>query len=216
VADYFDKAYELEQKLEKAGKFEQLELVRSVLPPGVRAVFVTQAEALGLGHAVLCARPVVGDEPFAVILPDDLIWNRGPGALAQMADAAAASGASMIAVQDVQRSKTGSYGIVATEDFSNREGRITEIVEKPSPDVAPSTLGVVGRYVLSPRIFDLLEQTRAGAGGEIQLTDGIAALLAGEGALAYRFEGRRFDCGSHIGLVEATIQFALDHDDLAG
>jgi len=215
VADYFDKAYELEQKLERAGKTEQLELVRSVLPPGVRAVFVTQAEALGLGHAVLCAKPVIGDEPFAVILPDDLIWNRGPGALAQMADAAAASGASMIAVQDVQRSKTGSYGIVATDDFSNREGRITAIVEKPAPDVAPSTLAVVGRYVLSPRIFDLLESTTPGAGGEIQLTDAISALLQESPVHAYRFQGTRFDCGTHIGLIEATIRYALDHETLS-
>jgi UTP--glucose-1-phosphate uridylyltransferase len=160
VADYFDKAYELEQKLEKAGKQEQLELVRDVLPPGVRAVFVTQAEALGLGHAVLCAKPVVGDEPFAVLLPDDLIWNRGPGALKQMADAAEASGASMIAVQDVPREQTGSYGIVATDAFEGRQGRITAIVEKPKPEVAPSTLAVVGRYVLDPRIFELLERPR--------------------------------------------------------
>ncbi len=215
VADYFDKAYELEQKLERAGKTEQLDLVRSVLPPGVRAVFVTQAEALGLGHAVLCAKPVVGDEPFAVILPDDLIWNRGPGALAQMADAAAETGASMIAVQDVQRSKTGSYGIVATEDFSNREGRINGIVEKPAPDHAPSTLAVVGRYVLSPRIFDLLESTTPGAGGEIQLTDAISALLQELPVHAYRFKGTRFDCGTHIGLVEATIRYALDHEALS-
>jgi len=215
VADYFDKAYELEQKLERAGKTEQLELVRSVLPPGVRAVFVTQAEALGLGHAVLCAKPVVGDEPFAVILPDDLIWNRGPGALAQMADAAAASGASVIAVQDVQRSKTGSYGIVATDDFSNREGRITAIVEKPAPEVAPSTLAVVGRYILSPRIFDLLESTTPGAGGEIQLTDAISALLKESPVHAYRFQGTRFDCGTHIGLIEATIRYALDHESLS-
>jgi UTP--glucose-1-phosphate uridylyltransferase len=216
VADYFDKAYELEHKLHQAGKDELLSLIRDVLPRGVSAVFVTQAEALGLGHAVLCARAVVGDEPFAVVLPDDLIWNRGPGALRQMADLAERESRSVIAVQDVPREQTASYGIVATEAFENRHGLIREIVEKPAPDVAPSTLGVVGRYVLSPRIFDLLAQTRAGAGGEIQLTDGIAALLKEEGALAYRFEGRRFDCGSHIGLVEATIQFALDHEDLAG
>ena len=216
VADYFDKAYELEHKLHQAGKDELLSLIRDVLPRGVNAVFVTQAEALGLGHAVLCARAVVGNEPFAVVLPDDLIWNKGPGALRQMADLAERESTSVIAVQDVPRAQTASYGIVATEAFDGRHGRIREIVEKPSPDVAPSTLGVVGRYVLSPRIFDLLERTRAGTGGEIQLTDGIAALLGEESALAYRFEGRRFDCGSHIGLVEATIQFALDHEDLAG
>jgi UTP--glucose-1-phosphate uridylyltransferase len=215
VADYFDKAYELEQKLERAGKHEQLELVRNVLPEGVRAVFVTQAEALGLGHAVLCAKPVIGDEPFAVILPDDLIWNRGPGALSQMADAAEATGASMIAVQDVPREKTASYGIVATEGFAERQGRIRAIVEKPQPAEAPSTLAVVGRYVLNPRIFELLESTRPGAGGEIQLTDAIAALLQQEQVNAFRFQGTRFDCGTHIGLIEATIRYALDHEKLS-
>ena len=215
VADYFDKAYELEQKLERAGKTEQLALVRNVLPAGVRAVFVTQAEALGLGHAVLCAKPVIGDEPFAVILPDDLIWNRGgAGALKQMADAAQATGASKIAVQDVPREQTGSYGIVATAPFDGRQGRITSMVEKPAPEDAPSTLAVVGRYILSPRIFALLESTTPGAGGEIQLTDGIAALLREVPVDAFRFQGTRFDCGTHIGLVEATIRHALDHEHL--
>ncbi|MFZ5637382.1 MAG: UTP--glucose-1-phosphate uridylyltransferase GalU [Pseudomonadota bacterium] len=215
VADYFDKAYELEQKLERSGKLEQLDLVRNILPPHVRAVFVTQAEALGLGHAVLCARPIVGDEPFAVLLPDDLIWNRGPGALKQMADAAEASGASMIAVQDVPREQTGSYGIVATEDFSARSGRITDIVEKPKPADAPSNLAVVGRYVLDGSIFGLLESTRPGKGGEIQLTDAIATLLAHKPVHAYRFQGTRFDCGTHLGLIEATIRYALDHESLS-
>ena len=215
VADYFDKAYELEQKLEKSGKHELLSLIRDVLPPKVRAVFVTQAEALGLGHAVLCARPVVGNEPFAVLLADDLIWNRGPGALKQMVELAEKERASVIAVQDVPREQTGSYGIVATESFHDGYGAISAIVEKPAPDTAPSTLAVVGRYVLDGRIFELLEQTQAGAGGEIQLTDGIAALLREQPTLAYRFQGRRFDCGTRIGLVEATIQYALDHEDLA-
>jgi UTP--glucose-1-phosphate uridylyltransferase len=215
VADYFDKAYELEQKLERAGKFEQLELVRHVLPPGVKTIFVTQAEALGLGHAVLCAKEVIGNEPFAVLLPDDLIWNRGPGALRQMADAAATSGCSVIAVQDVPPEKTASYGIVATQDFANRQGRIERIVEKPSPEDAPSNLAVVGRYILSPRIFDLLEQTTPGAGGEIQLTDAIDRLLKQECVDAYRFRGTRFDCGTHIGLIEATIRYALDHEKLS-
>jgi UTP--glucose-1-phosphate uridylyltransferase len=215
VADYFDKAYELEHKLERAGKFEQLELVRHVLPPGVRTIFVTQAEALGLGHAVLCAREVVGDEPFAVLLPDDLIWNRGPGALRQMADAAEQSGCSVIAVQDVPAEKTASYGIVATRDFENRQGRITRIVEKPRPEESPSTLAVVGRYILQPRIFELLQATTPGAGGEIQLTDAIEALLAEECVDAYRFRGTRFDCGTHLGLIEATIRYALDHEKLS-
>ncbi|KAF1690489.1 UTP--glucose-1-phosphate uridylyltransferase GalU [Pseudoxanthomonas taiwanensis] len=216
VADYFDKAYELEQKLERAGKLEQLELVRNPLPEGVRAVFVTQAEALGLGHAVLCAREIVGDEPFAVLLPDDLIWNRGgPGALRQMADVAAATGGSVIAVEDVPAENTGSYGIVATDAFDGRQGRIRRIVEKPRPEEAPSTLAVVGRYVLSPRIFPLLEATTPGAGGEIQLTDAIAALLEQEPVHAYRFQGTRFDCGTHLGLVEATIRYALDNEKLS-
>ncbi|TWT17397.1 UTP--glucose-1-phosphate uridylyltransferase GalU [Luteimonas wenzhouensis] len=216
VADYFDKAYELEQKLEKAGKHEQLELVRNVLPEGVRAVFVTQAEALGLGHAVLCAKPVVGDEPFAVLLPDDLIWNRnGPGALKQMADHAEAHGVGAIAVQDVPREQTGSYGIVETGDFRDRSGAIRRMVEKPRPEEAPSTLAVVGRYILPGAIFDHLEKTGRGAGGEIQLTDAIASLLGEQQIDAYRFRGTRFDCGTHIGLVEATIRFALDHEKLS-
>lgn len=216
VADYFDKAYELEERLEKSGKTELLEVVRNVLPSHVRAVFVTQSEALGLGHAVLCAKPIVGNEPFAVLLPDDLIWNRdGFGALRQMADLAETSGASVIAVQDVPREKTESYGIVATDSFANRHGRIQQIVEKPAPEVAPSTLAVVGRYVLDARIFELLEATQPGAGGEIQLTDAIATLLEEKAVEAYRFRGMRFDCGTHIGLIEATIRYALDHEKLS-
>ncbi len=215
VADYFDKAYELEQKLERAGKSELLAVIRDVLPRHVRAVFVTQTEALGLGHAVLCARPVVGDQPFAVILPDDLIWNRGAGATKQLVELAGREQATVIAVQDVPIEQTRSYGIVATRDFVGRHGEISAIVEKPRPEEAPSTLAVVGRYVLSPRIFDLLEATRPGAGGEIQLTDGIAALLKEQKTLAYRFEGRRFDCGSRMGLIEATLQYALEDDTLA-
>lgn len=215
VADYFDKAYELEQKLEHAGKTEQLEMIRHVLPDGVRAVFVTQTEARGLGDAVLCAKAIVGDEPFAVLLPDDMIWSTGQSALGQMADAAAATGASMIAVEDVPREKTSSYGIVATEAFDGRMGRINAIVEKPQPAAAPSTLAVVGRYVLSPTIFSLLENTGSGAGGEIQLTDAIARLLEIEPVYAYRFEGTRFDCGTHIGLIEATIRYALEHHKLS-
>ena len=215
VADYFDKAYELEQKLERAGKAEQLALVRNVLPEGVRAVFVTQAEALGLGHAVLCAKPVVGNEPFAVLLPDDLIWSRGDGALKQMADHAQRTGGSAIAVQDVPRALTGSYGIVATDSFDGQAGRISQIVEKPKPADAPSNLAVVGRYILNPAIFDLLETTQQGAGGEIQLTDAIAQLLPLERVDAFRFHGTRFDCGTHLGLIEATVRYALDHELLS-
>lgn len=216
IADYFDKAYELEQKLEKAGKQAQLELVRNVLPEGVRAVFVTQAEALGLGHAVLCAKPIVGDNPFAVLLPDDLIWSREDGALKQMADRASETGGSVVAVQNVPVEQTASYGIVATDDFDGRAGRITQIVEKPRPEDAPSDLAVVGRYILSPAIFELLESTDQGSGGEIQLTDAIAQLLPLETVEAFRFSGTRFDCGTHLGLIEATIRYALDHQKLSG
>ncbi|MBS0455816.1 MAG: UTP--glucose-1-phosphate uridylyltransferase GalU [Proteobacteria bacterium] len=216
VADYFDKAYELEHRLENDGKHELLQRVRDVLPEHVRAVFVTQPEARGLGHAVLCAKPVIGDEPFAVLLPDDLIWNRnGPGALAQMADLAQHQGSSVIAVEPVPHEHTHRYGIVATAPFDGRHGLIGAIVEKPDPSVAPSNLAVVGRYVLEPRIFELLEHTQPGKGGEIQLTDAIAALLPERTVNAYRFAGTRFDCGTHIGLVEATIRFALDHEALS-
>ncbi|GAA5008672.1 UTP--glucose-1-phosphate uridylyltransferase GalU [Lysobacter lycopersici] len=216
VADYFDKAYELEQKLERSGKQEQLELVRNVLPEGVRAVFVTQHEARGLGHAVLCAKPVIGDEPFAVLLPDDLIWNRGDGALKQMADHAEASGAGVVAVQDVPRSQVSSYGIATVPDFEDQSGRIRGIVEKPRPEEAPGTLAVVGRYILPAAIFNELERTSAGNGGEIQLTDAIAALVAkAERIDAFRFHGSRFDCGTHLGLIEATIRYALDHERLS-
>ncbi len=215
VADYFDKAYELEQKLEKAGKQSQLALIRNVLPEGVRAVFVTQTEALGLGHAVLCAKAVVGDEPFAVLLPDDLIWSRGEGALKQMADHAQQTGHSAVAVQDVPFEQTASYGIVATDAFVGQTGRIHHIIEKPQPEVAPSNLAVVGRYVLSPRIFEILEHTASGSGGEIQLTDAIASLMQTEAVDAFRFHGTRFDCGTHLGLIEATIRYALDHELLS-
>ena len=216
VADYFDKAYELENKLEAAGKSDLLQLVRHVVPPHVRTVFVTQPEALGLGHAVLCAKPVIGDEPFAVLLPDDLIRCRNQrGALGQMIDHVACHGGSALAVETVAADRTDQYGIVEAPVFTDRAGQIVSIVEKPKPADAPSTLGVVGRYVLEPAIFDHLENLSAGAGGEIQLTDAIASLLSSRPVWAYRFRGMRFDCGSHLGLIEATIRFALDNEKLS-
>ncbi len=215
IADYFDKAYELETKLEQAGKKELLSLVQNVLPKHVRCVFVTQPEALGLGHAVLCAKPVVGNEPFGVILPDDLIWNSGPGALRQMAELAAFENSGVIAVEEVPREQTSKYGIVDAQPINDRAALIKLMVEKPKPDDAPSTLAVVGRYVLPGRIFSLLEATKPGAGGEIQLTDAIDALLKQERVLAYRFEGERFDCGNKLGLVQATLHFALQDPTLA-
>lgn len=215
IADYFDTAFELEAKLERAGKNELLSLVRNNLPAHVRCVFVTQAEALGLGHAVLCAKPVIGDEPFGVILPDDLIWNPGKGALRQMAEFSNAQDVGAIAVEEVPREATGKYGIVDAHAGDERAALIRHMVEKPKPEDAPSNLAVVGRYVLPASIFELLENTRPGAGGEIQLTDAIAALLKQHKVYAYRFEGTRFDCGSKPGLVKATLHFAMQDAQLA-
>lgn len=216
IADYFDKAYELEAKLQEKGKDELLALVQGTLPKHVRAIFVTQPEALGLGHAVLCAKPVVGDEPFGVVLPDDLIWNKGKGALGQMAALAQSSNAGVIAVEEVPYSDTDKYGIVDATPVDERSAQIRHMVEKPKPADAPSNLAVVGRYVLPGRIFQLLEQTTPGAGGEIQLTDAIDALLKEQGkVLAYRFEGTRFDCGNKAGLVRATMHMAMQDPKLA-
>ena len=214
IADYFDKAYELESKLAQSGKAELLALVQGTLPKHVRCVFVTQPEALGLGHAVLCAKPVVGNEPFGVILADDLIWNGAPasgrpGALRQMAAVAERERAGVLAVEEVPREQTNKYGIVDAEPISERAARVRLVVEKPKPEVAPSNLAIVGRYVLPGRIFELLEKTRPGAGGEIQLTDAIEDLLHESSVLAYRFEGTRFDCGNKLGLVQATLHMAL-------
>jgi UTP--glucose-1-phosphate uridylyltransferase len=215
IADYFDTAFELEYKLERSGKHDLLHAVRNVIPKHVRCVYITQSEALGLGHAVLCAKPVVGDEPFGVILPDDLIWNQGKGALRQMAEFAAQDNAGVIAVEEVPRSETHKYGIVDAEKADGRAALVRHVVEKPKPEVAPSNLAIVGRYVLPGRIFELLEKTKPGAGGEIQLTDAIAALLNESRVYAYRFEGTRFDCGSKLGLVKATLHFALQDPALA-
>ena len=220
IADYFDKAYELEAKLQEKGKDELLALVQGTLPRHVRAIFVTQPEALGLGHAVLCAKPVVGDEPFGVVLPDDLIWNgaigTGKGALRQMAELAESQHAGVIAVEEVPHNDTDKSGIVDAQKLDERSAQIRHMVEKPKPVDAPSNLAVVGRYVLPGRIFQLLEQTTPGAGGEIQLTDAIEALLKEQGkVLAYRFEGIRFDCGNKAGLVRATMHMAMQDPKLA-
>ncbi|WP_286293375.1 UTP--glucose-1-phosphate uridylyltransferase GalU [Methylomarinovum tepidoasis] len=217
IPDHFDKAFELEIELERRGKARLLEMVRSIPPAGVRCAYTRQPEALGLGHAVLCAHPLVGDEPFAVLLADDLIANNGgPGCLKQMADIYDRHKGSVLAVQEVPREATASYGIVAIEPVDDRLGRITHIVEKPKPEDAPSNLAVVGRYILTPRIFELLETTPRGAGGEIQLTDAIARLLEKEPVYAYRFEGKRYDCGSKVGYLEATVDYALHHPEVAG
>jgi len=215
IEDHFDKAYELEAELASAGKRELLRIVQNVLPPDVSCIYLRQAQALGLGHAVLCARPVVGNEPFAVILADDLVAAE-PGVVAQMIEQYERHQCSVLAVEEVPRDETNKYGIVATEPGPGGELRVTSIVEKPAPQDAPSNLAVIGRYLLTPRIFDKLERVGRGAGGEIQLTDGIAALLQDEPVIAYPFHGKRYDCGSKLGHLEATVELGLAHEDLGG
>ncbi|MBT3047399.1 MAG: UTP--glucose-1-phosphate uridylyltransferase GalU [Candidatus Thiodiazotropha sp.] len=215
IPDHFDKAYELESELKEAGKTALLQKVQNVLPPDVSCIYLRQAEALGLGHAVLCAEAVVADEPFAVILADDLIRGEGGvGAIAQMAQVYERYQCSVILVEEVPHEETGKYGIVEVEDDDGETAVITSIVEKPKPEDAPSNLAVVGRYILTPRIFQLIKQTGRGAGGEIQLTDAIAELLKYEKVRVYRVKGKRYDCGSKLGYLEATVEYGLSHEEL--
>jgi len=215
IPDHFDKAYELEAELAAQGKSAMLDIARQVLPEGVNCVYIHQPQALGLGHAVLCAAPVVGDEPFAVLLADDLIDGGTEPALRQMVSVYATHGSSVLCVEEVPHQQVDRYGIVeadATDDA--RVSSVRKIVEKPAVDEAPSNLAVVGRYLLTPEIFGILERTGQGAGGEIQLTDAIAALLAGQQVMAYRFSGTRYDCGSKLGYLQATVQYGLQHPEL--
>jgi len=213
VEDHFDKAYELETELEARGKKRVLELVQSIRPAGVNFIYIRQAEALGLGHAVLCAKPVIGDEPFAVILADDLIDGK-PAVMKQMVDQYDFYQCSVLGVQQVDPAETASYGIVDATPLEARVSRVNAIVEKPKPEDAPSTLGVVGRYILTPRIFHHIQHLKPGAGGELQLTDAIAALLLEQQVLAYAFDGTRYDCGSKLGYLEATVEYALKHPEV--
>jgi UTP--glucose-1-phosphate uridylyltransferase len=215
IEDHFDKAYELESELEAAGKEQLLDLVRNVIPKHINCIFIRQSEALGLGHAVLCARPVVGTDPFAVLLADDFMHvpEGEKSVMAQMVDVYKREGLSVLAVQDVPREDTRQYGIVSATAYQPDLERVNAIVEKPDPASAPSTLAVVGRYVLSNRIFECLEKLEKGAGGEIQLTDGIAALMQREAVLAYRYKGQRFDCGSKLGYLKATLEMGLQHPE---
>jgi UTP--glucose-1-phosphate uridylyltransferase len=213
IEDHFDKAYELEAELEAAGKQQLLEMVRGVIPKNVNCMYIRQPMALGLGHAVLCAKPIVGDDAFAVLLADDFMQGErdGPGVMAQMTATFAREQSSLLGVQDVPRAHTKQYGIVSTDPLAERLEKVGAIVEKPAPELAPSTLAVVGRYVLTPRIFSCLEKIGKGAGGEIQLTDGIEALMQYETVLAYRYQGRRFDCGSKLGYLQASVEIGLQH-----
>ena len=213
IEDHFDSDPELEAALAAQGKHELLASLKGILPASATCIYIRQPAPLGLGHAVLCARPVVGAEPFFVHLADDLIDAPTP-CLAQMAAVYAEYGGSVLGVQTVAREETDRYGIVAVEPVAERLSRVRQIVEKPKPEAAPSTLAVVGRYLLSPTVFDRLAKVGRGAGGEIQLTDGIAALLAEEAVYAYAFEGKRHDCGSKLGYLEATVEYGLKHPQL--
>ncbi len=215
IPDHFDKAYELEAELQKGNKTAMLEIVQNILPRHVSCIYIRQSEPLGLGHAVLCARPAIGDEPFAVILADDLIDGGDRGCLRQMVDVFEHYNSSVIAVQPVPADQTDKYGIVEARSLDERVSKILNIVEKPKPAVAPSTLGVVGRYILSNEIMGILATTQRGAGNEIQLTDAIATLLERHQVLAYQFEGTRYDCGSKFGYLQATVDYALKHPEVA-
>jgi len=214
IQDHYNRLTDLEQELESRNKLDLLRTLTGILPHGISCAFVDQPRALGLGHAVLCARPLVGDEPFAVILPDDMIDDDASGCLSQMVDVYRDHPHSIIAIEEVDRAETDKYGIVSTTPMSGPLHRIQAIVEKPRPEVAPSNLAVVGRYILSGAIFDYLATLGKGAGGEIQLTDGIAALLAKEPVLAYEFKGTRYDCGSKIGYLKATVNYGLKHPEV--
>ncbi|HLE65700.1 MAG: UTP--glucose-1-phosphate uridylyltransferase [Betaproteobacteria bacterium RIFCSPLOWO2_02_67_12] len=213
IEDHFDSVHELETELAAKGKHDLLELVQGVLPAGCRCIYIRQSEPLGLGHAVLCAQPIVGDEPFAVLLADDLI-DAEPPVMRRMADLFSTHGCALLGVEEVPRAQTASYGIVRLSEAGQEVTPIAGIVEKPEPAVAPSTLAVVGRYVLTPAIFGLLARARPGRGGEIQLTDAIAELLVRERVLAVRLHGRRFDCGSKLGYLMATVELGLQHPEV--
>jgi UTP--glucose-1-phosphate uridylyltransferase len=214
IEDHFDNASELEASLEAAGKKELLEILRGILPSHVSCIYIRQPKALGLGHAVLCAKPVVGDVPFSVILADDLI-DADVSATKQMVEVYANKKGSVLGVEDVLPAETGSYGIVDASVIDANILKVNSIVEKPKPAEAPSTLAVVGRYILTPRIFDCLEKVKPGKGGEIQLTDGISDLMQFENVYAYRFAGKRYDCGSKLGFMKANVELALKHSEIA-
>jgi UTP--glucose-1-phosphate uridylyltransferase len=214
IEDHFDTAFEVESELSARGKHAMLAMVRDVVPRHVKRIYVRQQQALGLGHAVLCAQPVVGDQPFAVMLADDLIDASIP-VMKQMVDVYRRERCSLLGVQQIARAESAQYGMVKP---GRREGNlypVSAIIEKPAPAKAPSRLGVVGRYILSPRIFHYLQKIKPGAGGEVQLTDGIAALLSEERVLAHQFTGMRYDCGSKLGYLKANVAFGLKHPEVA-
>lgn len=213
IEDHFDKAYELEKELELKHKTEMLKAVQGIVPDNVNCIYIRQTESLGLGHAVLCAKSVVGNEPFAIILADELI-DAKPGVLTQMLEVYNEMGSSVLGLDEVEKSQTSSYGIVKLAEKSLKYPKIEQIIEKPSPADAPSNLAVIGRYILTPRIFNELSRTTKSVGGEIQLTDAIAKLLQYEAIFAHKIHGKRYDCGSKLGYLQATVGFGLKHPEI--
>ena len=211
IEDHFDKAYELETELDADGKNTMLHMVQNILPKHIKCIYIRQSEPLGLGHAVWCAKPVIGDDPFAVILADDLIDDDGSGCLAQMVDVYEKEQCGVVGVQEVDKKDVKSYGIISGKQVANNMWDVDTFVEKPDPKDAPSNVAVVGRYLLESSIFDILEKTGEGAGGEIQLTDALATQAKSEKLLAYKFDGKRYDCGSKLGYLEATVELAMKH-----
>ena len=214
IEDHFDRDHELEDLLDANGKHDLLQLVHDIVPDNVSCIYIRQAEALGLGHAVLCAQPAVGNNPFAVLLADDLITMDNGGCTKQLLDVFDYYGSSVIGVEEIDPSETDKYGIVNTTVVSEQLDQVDNIVEKPKPSTATSNLAVVGRYVLTPRVFHYLEQTGQGAGSEIQLTDAIASLMEEEALYSWRFSGTRYDCGNKLGFLKATVEYAMQHDEL--
>jgi len=214
IEDHFDVSHELETELESAGKLDLLDVVKDILPDHVTAVAIRQSRPLGLGHAVYCAKKVIGNEPFAVLLADDMIYGGSNPALSQMCDVFEEVQNSIVAVEEVDPSETHKYGIVSIDEHSERIGKLNKIVEKPLPEEAPSNLAVVGRYILTPEIFNELENLPKGSGGEIQLTDGIAALMNSQNVYSYAYSGKRYDCGSKLGYLAATVEYGIKHRDL--
>ena len=215
IPNHFDKAYEIETELERRNKKAELDLVQNIVPGNVKCIYIRQNQALGLGHAVLCAKPAVGNNPFAVVLADDMILSKKRGCLKQMVDRYNELGSSILAVEKVQKENLHKYGIIDGSKNSSNGWELSNIVEKPDNNDAPSDMGVVGRYILKPSIFDILETTSKGAGDEIQLTDAIASQIKQEKVYAYEFEGKRFDCGNKFGFMKATIEYGLNHEEIS-
>ena len=215
IPNHFDKAYEIETELERRNKDKELELVQNIVPSNVKCIYIRQNQALGLGHAVSCTKPAVGNNPFAVVLADDMILSKNNGCSKQMTEKFNEHQSSIIAVEKVESENLHKYGIIQGSKINSRDWELSGIVEKPNNNEAPSDMGVVGRYILNSSIFDILEKTKKGAGNEIQLTDAIASQILQEKVYAYEFEGERFDCGNKFGFMKATIQYGLNHKEIA-